>query len=241
MLAFMHSSGGLGYHLRSLRYKQNLWSGFAAHVKKWLNAWAPTGGKNLLLIGPSGGYTLPAPWLRQFNTVYVLEPDPIARYLFKNYNSPLNIKFLSDNALSKNAVNLNQVVAANLEPGDHILFSNVLGQMHLINGKSHNTSVLNVELNKLHAKYKVGSYHDRVSVVFPPNKDTVTVFETQHYSARLSNTELITTYFKDTNKLEFQDHGTADLFTEKAPQLIEYAPWPLTPGRIHLIEWLGYS
>jgi hypothetical protein len=75
-------SGGFFYHLRALRYKKRLWSGHLDSTAKFLAEWNPQA-KSILLIGPSGGYSIPRGWLERFDTVIAYEPDPIARFIFE--------------------------------------------------------------------------------------------------------------------------------------------------------------
>ena len=71
-------SGGLVYHLRALRHRHGLWAPFQRVVADWLAGWQP-GRRELVIVGPSAGYALPAGFLRRFERVTALEPDPLAR------------------------------------------------------------------------------------------------------------------------------------------------------------------
>ncbi len=72
-------AGGLVYHLRALRHRP-LWRAYSDRLAGWLQAWNPPC-RELVLIGPSAGWTLPAAFLAGFGQVHVLEPDPLARRL----------------------------------------------------------------------------------------------------------------------------------------------------------------
>ncbi len=73
-----HASGGLVYHWRALRYRRRLWQPFVAQVAHWLAGWQPTQ-EELVIVGPSAGYTLDRAFLARFARVTILEPDPIAK------------------------------------------------------------------------------------------------------------------------------------------------------------------
>lgn len=67
-LASLSPSGGLTYHLRALRWRRRLWAPFRAQVAAWLAAWQPPCSE-LLLLGPSAGYTLDPAFLSRFAAI----------------------------------------------------------------------------------------------------------------------------------------------------------------------------
>ncbi len=75
-------TGGLGYHVRALRYRSGLWAPFRQSLEQWLSLWQPRE-KKLLLVGPSAGHCLPeAAWFEaRFPEGFVaVDPDPWARF-----------------------------------------------------------------------------------------------------------------------------------------------------------------
>lgn len=81
-LASLSPSGGLTYHLRALRWRRRLWTPFRAQVAAWLAAWQPPCSE-LLLLGPSAGYTLDPAFLSRFAAIHAVEPDPLAHWLLR--------------------------------------------------------------------------------------------------------------------------------------------------------------
>ena len=79
---FADASGGLGYHLRALRFRHSLWAPYIATVQRWLHDWRPPT-DTLVVVGPSAGYALDAAFLARFRSVRALEPDPLARTLLR--------------------------------------------------------------------------------------------------------------------------------------------------------------
>ncbi len=63
-------TGGLVYHLRALRHRRGLWAPFHRAVANWLAGWQP--GRELVIVGPSAGYALPAGFLMRFERVTAL-------------------------------------------------------------------------------------------------------------------------------------------------------------------------
>src|SRR5262245_55213637 len=74
-------TGGLIYHARALRFSAKRWAPFRREVATWLEGWQPRE-RALLLVGPSGGYSLSEEFLRRFETVSAIDPDPLSRYIF---------------------------------------------------------------------------------------------------------------------------------------------------------------
>lgn len=75
-------AGGVRYHLQALRWRRTLWAPYTAHVRDLLIQWAPPN-RRLVVVGPSAGWHLPAPWLAGFAAVVAVEPDPVARWLLR--------------------------------------------------------------------------------------------------------------------------------------------------------------
>ena len=78
----MSRSGGIPYHLKALRFKNSHWGSHEDGVRRFLDSWNPKS-RHLLLIGPSGGYSLPRGWLDRFETVSAFDPDLLARVIIE--------------------------------------------------------------------------------------------------------------------------------------------------------------
>lgn len=76
------AAGGLGYHVLARRFRSKLWREFTTTLATWLHAWPQRHGA-LLLVGPSAGYTLPAPFLARYSELRISEPDFLARLIFR--------------------------------------------------------------------------------------------------------------------------------------------------------------
>jgi hypothetical protein len=124
-------SGGLHYHWRALR-RRNAWRPFARAVENWLAAWSCPRNE-LVLIGPSAGYTLPTAWLKSFDRVIAYDLDPLAPWIFRRRHRGVRARFerrdvfWRDGRLSTDA--LSDILRRHGKAT--ILFTNVLGQVLL--------------------------------------------------------------------------------------------------------------
>lgn len=121
--SFTSDSGGLVYHWRAVRYGGD-WAPFRQVVAHWLDRWSPRA-QQLVLIGPSAGWTLPLPWLGRFRECVVLDPDPLARALLRLRSArPITVGVVD--ALTTDD-GPGELAAA--YPDAAFLFANVLGQV----------------------------------------------------------------------------------------------------------------
>jgi hypothetical protein len=131
MIGLFRASGGLKYHWRAWRQRSQ-WSSFRQEIEKWLEDWS-FDSDELILIGPSGGYTLPTGWLRGFKTVYAFDADPLAPFFFKRQHPGVNVIFERRELFwvdgRYTAQNLLPILRQH--PGAAVLMSNVLGQLLL--------------------------------------------------------------------------------------------------------------
>jgi hypothetical protein len=136
MYRVFRPSGGLRYHWRAWRQRR-AWAGFRKEIETWLEEWAPETDE-LILIGPSGGYTLPTEWLRKFKTIYAFDADPLAKVFFRREHPGVNVRFERRDLFWDegrfSAQSLQNVMKAH--PNAAVLLSNVLGQLLL----EHNVS-----------------------------------------------------------------------------------------------------
>ncbi len=100
----MNPAGGIRYHWRALRFGNRQWQSFRWEIGEWLLGWQPKE-PTLLLVGPSAGYCLQPFFFERFERVICLEPDPVARYLFKRklMRAPLEprpqLEFIAEDCL----------------------------------------------------------------------------------------------------------------------------------------------
>lgn len=206
-------SGGLHYHLKALRYKPK-WDNFKYDLNLFLKNWKPRD-KNLILIGPSGGYCLQTDLLNNFQSVQAYDLDPLAKYIFKrSHKIPIHwhtrdfFKHMHDQHGS-------------------LLFTNLLGQipaqMNSSEIEAHN------DLLKKYLKHKSwASFHD----VYSWNIDDQ---KTNELSPPAADQDL-ESYLKQILEphSEVIDHQTQQISSWSTQH--QYFLWPLTPKRMHLIE-----
>ncbi len=164
-------SGGLVYHARALRDARTRWAPFREAVGAWLSRWEPSS-KSLLLIGPSGGYTLPTAWLKRFENVVAVDFDPLARAVFSRRHRLPSVEWIEADVLPTTPTGLDLAPLRRLldERPDHaVLFSNVLGQVAL--GSSDPDAVERelARLRTLLEDRRWASYHDRLSAPLRPS------------------------------------------------------------------------
>jgi hypothetical protein len=203
-------TGGLTYHYRALRYKK-LWQPFCDQVERWLSEWSPQ--KNqLVLIGPSAGYTLPREFLATFNQLIIVDPDPAAFLLFQSrFTLPavwLREDFFGLAAKVASPAKINELFAR--FPQAAFLFCNILGQVPVILRERKYAQIeeymrdLGTELRAAQSRVSMASYHDRYS------------------QTKKTPGEII-------------DHLTGELFRD-LPGRKEF-PWQLTPQIEHQVEF----
>jgi hypothetical protein len=216
-------------------------------VGEYLLRWQPTA-KTLLLVGPSGGYCLQPFLFERFERVVCLEPDPVARWVFRRKlkEAPLErrplLEFIAEDNLVRYPERLPKLARS---LGDcAVLFSNVLGQVRGLLGiddESPELERVRVAVRETIAGRAFASFHDRVSGPLRPNF-------TQPYCSehRLTDDELKNCLFKHSGwlgksaeEVELLDHLSAGFFSAELPHA--YFTWPLEPGRYHVIEAVSQS
>ncbi|MDB5799976.1 MAG: hypothetical protein JWL63_915 [Rhodocyclales bacterium] len=225
---WLHDSGGLIWHLRALRYRNTLWSGFRSEVKGWLQSWQPPTDK-LIIIGPSAGYTLDASFLQRWQEIIVLEPDPLARRLLRWRYADARWRFENLDVLSD--INALAMLAKGFA-GHAILFSNVLGQITPRNAAA--SWAWKQELRKALAGHYWASYHDVISTARPPDAEPASA-----PPPATGLDEILVSYWHG-GELEIVDHCTYDLGANarlRNDSGSAYCIWRLLPRQYHLVEW----
>ncbi len=209
--SLISTSGGIVYHARALFFERTLWRSHQQSVKTFLNAWNPPT-VSLVLVGPSAGYSLPLDFLKRFNNITAIEPDPMARLLFE-MRTGLRPHWIKDPF---------DFESKELQfPQGAILFCNLLGQIE---------STGNLE-QKLKGR-PWASYHDAYST---SNGHFEIAFKSA--SAQITDAELKTAYVPSSSQHIINDHNTLRLFSKsETPLSFYYWNWQLTPRRSHMIE-----
>jgi len=239
--AWMNPAGGLRYHWRAFRHGNRLWQPYRWALGEWLLGWTPPE-KNLVIVGPSGGYAVQPFLFERFERVICLEPDPVARFLFRRKlaRAPLErrpgLEFISDDRLVSHPERLPELLD---DVGDAaILFSNVLGQLRvLLEVSSADVPAfarVKKEVQRAMSGRSWASFHDRVSGRLEPSFEQPLLV-----NGRLSDAEVISVLYSGdgtsfADETELLDHLTEGLF----PEALEHAyfVWELAPGWFHVIE-----
>jgi hypothetical protein len=218
----MSSSGGLIYHLRALRFGHQEWKNHTDSVHDFLEAWMASQHHaretTLVLIGPSGGYSLPLKWIGSFSKIIAYEPDAIARKIF-------NSRFQS---VLQNPV---QWVKTGYDfqsplPEGLILFCNLLGQIRIPN-----IAEFKGRLDRLLEGRAWASYHDALSG--PGIRVRVPSFSHSKVDASNIRSWIQT---RSTRPIELTAHLAPDLFHSDPGLHFFYWEWRITRKRTHLIE-----
>jgi hypothetical protein len=231
-------AGGVNYHLRARHYAKTLWEPFRWALGEWLLAWQPPE-KTLVLVGPSAGYNLQPFLFERFERVVVLEPDPIARWLFRRRlaRAPLEPRPRIEPVAIDHLVHHPERLLPLLERLEPcaLLFSNVLGQLSaLLEGETPDEGIQAVRraVQAALVGRSWASFHDRVSGPLPPAIDGMV-----RAPRRWSDDEVLAHAY-DTEGgpalVELIDHHTEGFFPESLPHA--YFGWQLGPGVYHLIE-----
>lgn len=223
-------SGGALYHWRALT-QAHLWRPFKQDLERWLEQWEiPT--KELILIGPSGGHTLPRRWLKNFDKIQAYDVDPLAPTLFRMRHRGLNLQYHMQNMFSLDKelslAPLRRLRRAN--PLTPILFCNVLGQLPLefaITDQSWQNYLQ--EFSTLLMGTAWSSYHDAFSIQQLPLQLH------QQFAQRLRKSQTIE---QATANLEHDctlfDHMTSGEWSKELSKLTW--TWSLTSTNMHIIE-----
>lgn len=242
-LSAFNPAGGINYHLLARRHAKKLWEPFRFALGEWLLRWSPPE-TTLLLLGPSAGYNLQPFVFERFERVVVLEPDPIARFLFRRRlrRAPLErqpeLEFIADDHLVQHPERLVPLVARLGDPA--LLFGNVLGQVVILldepdSETSPRLDAVKAAIRDATRGRSFASAHDRVSGELPPSFDGLL-----DSPRRWSDDELIANAYDtyrsggSTPLVELRDHFTDGFFPPELPHA--YLRWDLAPGQHHLIE-----
>lgn len=199
-------------------------------------------GRRLVLVGASGGYTLPWERLRSHPDKIVVEPDPIARFLLSRRDP--SMKRDADPALGWTRQGYwPSALRAWFDryQGCAFLFCNLLGQLDETQCLR-STAWSSAFLDEL-SRCPWLSYHDLVSSRVQPDLSRLSRLSAS--SSSLSPElapELWQEVYRGTGRsLQLVDHGTAALFASVRNELTQrtFLSWPLIPGRWHVIEGLA--
>ncbi len=236
MPTLFRPSGGVFYHWRGLR-RRKLWRSFSTSLAAWLESWniPPS---ELLLISPSGGYTLPHAWLKKFTKIQAFDLDPLAPWLFRMRHRGLNINFVCTDMFWQNdRLNLAALrKALHDHPKAAVLFCNVLGQLPLEGTLTEAawTGYLD-ELRELMATRHWATYHDLYTIEnLPRTEHAVTV----ERLAQAATIEAALAFSGSPGKLEVIDHLLHGSWSQGLES--QLMAWSLSDRCLHVIEGLRH-
>lgn len=215
----LNPSGGLVYHWRALRHRRKLWQPFITQVAQWLAQWQPVQ-KELVIIGPSAGYTLDANFLARFARVSILEPDPLARALLRRRFPAQHFQY--DN-LDCFAGLHGPLALRQHYPQAAFLFANVLGQK-----LAQLDPRWPARLQRAMQGCSWASYHDVVASSRAPRSG-----EARSFRAGETLEQVLSAFWAG-GELELFDHGSFAVLPAD-----EYAVWSITPQQHHLVAWMS--
>ncbi len=254
---WLNPTGGLRYHGRAWRYRSGLWAPFTSAVARFLSRWSPPE-RELILVGPSGGYCLDLSFLSRFVTVTALEVDPIARWIFARRarsalrSSGTALRWEPEDRLSPRdgagftLEPLRALLAAN--PDAAVLFCNVLGQLPLLGPDLADDVIPEptegsferwlLELPEALAGHSWASFHDRLSGPLRPegiDPDALVPWRSsEDLAAELyAPTDEPERTHGEGVELALNDHRTSLLARERPRYELV---WELEPAVFHLVE-----
>ncbi|MRD56656.1 hypothetical protein GH816_08910 [Betaproteobacteria bacterium LSUCC0115] len=229
-MARVGQTGGLGWHLKAWRYRQRLWAGYLQQTKAFLEDWSdqslePAGLRRLVIVGASAGWSLPTGWVRAFDELVLIDPDPLAPWLFgRNHSTPerQHREWIREDFRQA----LPPLLAAPKPTA--VLFNNLLGQLRLTSKDLEATEAQLGELKTQLDGVHWASFHDRLSGDWGQAQQSGgTLFA----EGSVNNACLTKTYAKGGQWL---DHLTADVLPQTSRRWVY--PWRITPDRLHIVE-----
>jgi hypothetical protein len=219
-MSLIRPSGGLYWHWRAFRSRTQ-WLSFSREIGHWLEGFRPVG-EGLLLVGPSGGWSMAGEWLASFQHIAMIDPDPAAQVIFKlrHYQKLCHVTYQWERGRFEDWLpeKLQQY------PQHAILFCNVLGQLRY--ERPDYEQVLARLPSQLKGRHWA-SYHDCLSSegqVFDPS------LKAYNSHARMDETDL--------KRLKlggvWTDHGTQGLFHSQ--HVVRYIPWWFSKTRLHWVQ-----
>lgn len=229
-MSLINAAGGLYYHARAVRYGRK-WMPFVEQVGAWLRSWdCPREG--LLLVSPSGGYSLPDEWLSQFKQVIAFDVDPLARIVFERRHPRSKVTWHNLNCFPFEGGKIDWarlIHQFNRQPSYSVLFCNVLGQLEALAGHASEINTIPKSLMEIRHRLQErnwASYHDRFSSPYEPDMEGLT-------DNHLPDALLRESAYAWANPPRVEDHLTGQL---GAGLPCHYMTWQRVPGYWHLIE-----
>jgi hypothetical protein len=242
-VAWLNPAGGLRYHARAL-WGGRAWAPFRTALSGWLSEFEPRVPR-AVLVGPSAGYSFPDAFLRRFQSLVVLEPDPLAAFLLKRRVRALGVLELRVESrdlliapLLDGGPGLAELLRA--DPEISLIFGNLLGQTRFLREEA--------EFQRFKAAFREQilpslasrswlSFHDRLSGPLSP-----TFSAPFRAPARLDDAAVLRDLYPSDRPgapVELFDHQSDGFFPSSLPHV--YFNWQIDRRRYHLIEGVAVS
>lgn len=217
-------TGGPVWHGRAAWRASRAWREFRTQIDHWLTSWPPRK-PDLILVGPSGGWCLPNGFLRRFERIVAIDPDPLARVVFHlRHGRELNARGVE--VIWRRADFFENMDAWLSDyPDAAILFCNVLGQLRYV---CQDQDDLETQLSQLSRRLEGrawASFHDLLSGRGTPAR---ILRKTPGY---LPCETVLRLFGLDGVWL---DHLTSGVFPSSAPRRL--IAWTFDRRRVHLVE-----
>lgn len=229
-------SGGIKYHWRAWRRREQHWLPFREQLEDWLAQWQPRA-TTLAIVGPSGGYCLPLRALQRFQRFVIFEPDPLARAILKRrLRAALpgrELVWITDDVWVAPLLHGGSIPRALLGGETALLFTNIIGQLAYMVDDLEFPAWRQAWCQSLFPqleRMEWASFHDRVSGAVAPHAALPA------HGGRLSDAEITALYrgAPGETSIELNDHHSQELLPEGHGY--RYLHWPLTETMHHLIE-----
>ena len=214
----MNPAGGLIYHWRALMHGK-AWEDYRKNVLAFLKEWNPPR-EELILVGPSAGYSLDTHWLSSFDYLLGVEIDPLARWNFGRRHD-VDVDWIAG-AIAPDLNGIERILTQ--YPESPVLFCNILGQVPSLFPQMEDVPDFHNRLLELLDGRMWASYHDRLSGQFtrPPRS--------RHFPSSLPIEDVVQAWKLSGTIL---DHQTGTLGEGRECWVW---PWEIRPGYTHLIE-----
>ena len=216
------------------RFQERLWRRFHENLNVLLCNWRHFS-KNIVLIGPSAGYSLSREFLEAFDAVQVYDPDPLAKKLFLKRFEGLPVEWSMDSPFFRPGVDSVQSLwkLRNSHPDSAVLFCNVIGQWPLMEpvGDEEIQNFVD-QLCQVYTQHNWASFHDLFS---GPSRWKKWTHTEQRQQVNFQTLEQVEEFWQDTGGGPLTDHLTFKKFNQVSKK--QHLIWPLTPRQIHIVEW----
>lgn len=241
------NSGGFFYHYNSIKFKNKLWTNYIITLNKWLMEKVEDKEKKVCLIGVSAGHSLTSDFISRFSDITIIEPDPLARLIFKYkfLKSTLNFDFKNYFSYHKkdNYFIFNELFTDQSQQNNYILFCNLLGQIPYLKTNATSSDFLYENIPPLLSQHSWISYHDLIS--FKLHKKFTNFKSLNEVNLKKGIWDVQQLIESITNapkrKLNVIEHATNKLFDGLRQKKSFLIPWERTPNHWHIIECIKHT